>query len=79
MDDFAIVDEFVKDASPEVRAAWARVSRAARRGQRISSATLPKIGGMAQRIVQVRDILNNVIEEMSDAVTPGPGEGSKDG
>jgi hypothetical protein len=78
MDDIELIDEFMKEAPPSVKAAWGRVVRMARRGKRISSSTLPAIGKAAQLVVQARDHLNTAIEEMSDAVTPSENEKTPD-
>lgn len=51
-------------SDPEVKAAWRTIYRAIRRGDRITSKTLPRIASLAQHAVAAREELDALIREV---------------
>lgn len=59
-----VVDDALADAGPHVRIAWRIVRRAAERGRRISSVTLPRVAHLAQHAVPIRDDAARALAEL---------------
>ena len=55
-----VVEEALATSSLTVKLAWRIVRRAAERGRRISSVTLPRVANLAMHAVPIRDALDQL-------------------